>query len=250
MLGDEGGEVTKRPMLRHEAVERHLRMRIAGLQPGDPIESDAELCELFGVSRMTVRQATQRLVAQGAIYRVAGVGTFVGHPQLHRDMGQLRSFTAEMERRGRSASSRLVTAELRPGNKGEIAELQLPPRSNVVSISRVRLADDEPMSVETSVLPPAFSWLLDEDLEKGSLHALLTQHGFQPAHATGTQVAELATDNDAQLLQLDVGAAMFVERRLVTTSSGMPIESTESRYAGSRFVFHIELDQNTTAAVV
>ena len=74
----------RRAMPRHEAVERHLRSRIASLRPGDQIESDAELCDLFQVSRMTVRQATQRLVTEGVIYRVSGVGTFVGEPQVHR----------------------------------------------------------------------------------------------------------------------------------------------------------------------
>lgn len=231
----------RRTMPRHEAVERHLRIRIAGLQPGDALESDAELCELFQVSRMTVRQATQRLVAEGAIYRIAGVGTFVGHPQVHREMGKLRSFTAEMSLRGRAVSSRLVERGSRPGTKAELADLRLPPSSSVVQIKRLRLADNEPMAIENAVLPPTFTWLLDEDLEKQSMHALLAEHGAAPARATGTQVAALASPGDAELLDLEHGAAMFVERRLVTTDDGSPIETTESRYAGSRFVFHIEL---------
>jgi GntR family transcriptional regulator len=228
-------------MPRHEAVERHIRSRIAGLNPGDPIESDAELCELFRVSRMTVRQATQRLVAEGAIYRVSGVGTFVGEPQVHRQMGQLRSFTQEMALRGRTVSSKVLAAELRPGTKEEVAGLRLAPESSVVHLRRIRLAGHDPMAIEDVVLPPFCTWLLDVDLANGSLHQALADHGFAPARATGTQIAAIAEPDDVALLDLEPGAPLFVERRLVTTDDGTPIEQTESRYAGSRFVFHIEL---------
>lgn len=230
-----------RAMPRHEAVERHLRSRIAGLQPGDPLESEAELCELFQVSRMTVRQAMNRLVAEGAIYRISGVGTFVGHPEVHRQMGKLRSFTAEMELRGQKASSRIISKGVRAATKEELAALRLTPGSKVVEIRRLRFADGEPVAIESTALTPSLTWVLDEDLEAGSLHATLAGHGVTFGGATGTQVAALATDEDVSLLDLSPGSPMFVERRLVTSVDGVPVESTESRYAGNRFVFHIEL---------
>jgi GntR family transcriptional regulator len=228
-------------MPRHEAVERHIRSRVAGLSPGDQIESDAELSYLFQVSRMTVRQATQRLVAEGVIYRISGVGTFVGEPQVHRQMGQLRSFTEEMALRGMTVSSTVLTSELRVGSQEEITSLRLAPQSHVVHVRRLRLADDQPMAIENVVLPPSCAWLLGEDLARGSLHQALTDKGFTPTRATGTQIAAIATEDDAALLDLPVGAPIFVERRLITTADGTPVDLIESRYAGSRFVFHIEL---------
>lgn len=228
-------------MPRHEAVERHLRSRIAGLQPGDPLESEADLCEMFQVSRMTVRQAMNRLVAEGAIYRISGIGTFVGHPEVHRQMGKLRSFTEEMELRGMRAASQFISREVRPATKEELAALQLTPGSNVLEIRRLRLADDEPLAIESSVLTPSLLWVATADLESASLYATLKAQGISPERATGTQIAGLANSEDARLLDLTEGAPIFIERRLVSGREGVPIESTESRYAGSRFVFHIEL---------
>jgi GntR family transcriptional regulator len=237
--------VASRTMPRHEAVEHHLRSRIAGSTPGDPIESDAELCQLFQVSRMTVRQATQRLVAEGAIYRVSGIGSFVGYPEVHRQMGTLRSFSKEMQQRGRKVSSIVLEAILRPGSKEEAAALKLAPRSSVVSLRRIRLADSERLAIENAVLPQDFAWILDQDMARFSLHAELAARGKSPVHATGTQMAVMATPEDAALLDLPQPAAIFVERRLVTASDGAPLEFTETRYAGSRFVFHIELGDGT-----
>jgi GntR family transcriptional regulator len=228
-------------MPRHEAVERHLRGRIAGLEPGDQLESEAELCELFHVSRMTVRQAMNRLVSEGAIYRISGVGTFVGHSEVHREMGRLRSFTAEMTQRGMKASSRILSMGIREASGDEVAALRLAPRSNVLAIHRLRLADNEPMAIETTALTPDLAWVEHEDLSSGSLHATLSAHGVRPARATGTQRAELATDRDGALLELELPSALFVEQRLIYDEGGSPVEATETRYAGNRFVFHIEL---------
>lgn len=233
--------MARHPISRHQAVERHLRSRIASLSPGDLIESDAELCELFQVSRMTVRQATQRLVAEGAIYRVSGVGTFVAEPQMHRQMGALRSFTAEMSLRGMTVSSKVLIAEMRSGIREEVVALKLARTSQVTHIRRLRLAGGEPMAIEDVVLPPNFSWLLDIDLANQSLHQALSTQGDVPTRATGTQIAAIATTDEARLLDLPSGGAVFVEQRLVVNADGKPIEKTESKYAASRFVFHIEL---------
>jgi GntR family transcriptional regulator len=226
---------------RHEAVERHLRRRIASLKPDEPLESDAELCNLFQVSRMTVRQATQRLVAEGAIYRISGVGTFVGHAEMHRQSGKLRSFTEEMKLRGHTVASKVLNAEMRQGTADEVARLRLARRSKVVYIRRLRLADAQPMAIEEVALPPMFAWILETDLANGSLHAELSAAGYVPTHASGTQTAALASNEDATLLAMPLPAPVFVERRLITTAEGTPLEATESRYAGSRFVFHVDL---------
>ena len=45
----------------YRQIEQVLRERITTLQPGEPLPSDAELVDEFHVSRMTARQAMQRL---------------------------------------------------------------------------------------------------------------------------------------------------------------------------------------------
>lgn len=233
--------MTTRAIPRHQAVERHLRSRIANLSPGDAIESDADLTALFNVSRMTVRQAAQRLADEGLIYRVPGVGTFVAEPKVHRDTSRLRSFTEEMARRGAVASSRILAAELRTGTAEELAALHLPPRSKVTHVRRLRLADERPIAIEDVVLPMSCSAVLDEDLEHGSLHDALRALGEDPSSAAGTLVAENAGDEDAALLAVPPGTALLVESRLIVNQDGQPLEKTQTRYAGDEFVFHVSL---------
>ncbi|TWE11507.1 GntR family transcriptional regulator [Rudaeicoccus suwonensis] len=234
--------MARKTLHRHEAVERHIRSRVASLSAGDPIESDAELAELFQISRMTVRQATQRLVAEGVIYRINGVGTFVGAPQVHRHQSNLRSFADEMALRGLAATSQLLSRETRQASKGESAMLRLSPRSKVLHLRFLGFADQQPMVIESFVLPMRFASLLDTTPSSASLREQLIEHGMTARSVVGTHSAEVATPEEAQLLQLPLGAALFVARHVSRTEDDQPVEITESRYAGSRFTVHVESD--------
>ncbi|MBB5840605.1 UTRA domain-containing protein [Kribbella italica] len=233
--------MTTRSIPRHEAVERHLRSRIASSKPGDALESDSELTALFNVSRMTVRQAAQRLADQGLIYRVPGVGTFVAEPRVHRDIGRLRSFTEEMARRGAVAGSKVLVAALRAGTADEVAALQLAPGSKVTHVRRLRLADSRPVAIENVVLPMSCSAVLEGDLEHGSLHDALRALGEIPTSASGTLVAVNAGVEDEELLAVEPRTALLVEERLILDQSGRPLEKTQTRYAGDEFVFDVSL---------
>ena len=65
--------------LRSDAVAGQLKEMIlsGGLKPGDRLPPEAELCHHFGVSRMTIREATQALKGLGLLEATPGRGTFV-----------------------------------------------------------------------------------------------------------------------------------------------------------------------------
>src|SRR3954468_739680 len=138
---------------RYYEIEQALRARIADLKPDAPLPSDAMLCEEFGVSRMTARNAVQRLGQGGIVYRVPGRGTFVAEPPVHRQAGNLLSFTEEMRRQGRVPSSKVLAREVREPGPSEASALQLQPDESVIVLRRLRLADDEPIVIEQAVFP-------------------------------------------------------------------------------------------------
>ncbi|HDC92410.1 MAG TPA: GntR family transcriptional regulator, partial [Candidatus Acetothermia bacterium] len=61
-----------------EILEKDIRKGV--FQPGERFPTERELCERFGVSRITIRQALQELVKDGLLYRHQGSGSYVTYP--------------------------------------------------------------------------------------------------------------------------------------------------------------------------
>jgi GntR family transcriptional regulator len=226
---------------RYYEIEQALRARIAELEPDEPLPSDSQLCEEFGVSRMTARNAVQRLVQEGLVYRLPGRGTFVADYGAHRHASHLTSFTNEMRRHGRVPSSRLLERTLRRATPVESRRLRIDDDAEVVALRRIRLADGEPVAVEEAVLRgDAGGAVLAADLEAGSLHETLRNAGLVPASGRATIGSAPADDDDARLLSVPHGWPLLVERRVILDRHDDPLETTETRYAAGRYAIDVE----------
>ncbi len=227
----------------YRQIEQALRERIAGLVPGERLPSDAQICAEFGVSRMTARNAMQRLESDGLVRREPGRGSFVAKPPAHRHADRLMTFTQEMRRAGRVPSSQVLTRVIRPSSTAEAASLGIPAHQAIVHLRRLRQADGEPIALESAVLIGACAdAVMNADLVRGSLHDTLGRAGFALRRGTGTISAATATAADARLLALRIGDALLVERRVIADGHGRRIEATESRYPADRYALDVQFD--------
>lgn len=227
----------------YRQIEQALRERIARMPPGERLPSDAELCAQFGVSRMTARNAMERLAVDGLIRREPGRGSFVAQAPAHRRTNRLMTFTQEMRRAGRTPTSRVLTREIRPSSTAEAASLGVPPHQPIVHLRRLRLADDQPVALETAVLVgDCARAVMTADLANGSLHETLARSGIVLRRGTGTISAAMATYEDARLFDIRVGSPLLVERRIIEDDRGRRIESTESRYPADRYGLEVQFD--------
>lgn len=227
----------------YRVIEHELRSRIAGLEPGARLPSEAELCREFEVSRMTVRHAMQRLTEDGIVARQPGRGSFVALPPAHRRADRLMTFSHEMRRRGRQPHSRLLERVVRPASAAEARDLGQAPGTPLVVLRRIRYADEDPIALETTVLDqrcaPA---VMAADLERGSLHEAMARAGHALLRGRGTILAATATVEEARLLELPPAAPLLVERRVIENRHGEPLEATESRYAAERYALDVRFD--------
>jgi GntR family transcriptional regulator len=227
----------------YRQIEQALRERIASLQPGERVPSDAELCVEFGVSRMTARHAMERLADDGLVRREPGRGSFVARPPAHRRANRLMTFTHEMTRAGRVPSSRVLTKVVRPSTPGEATSLRITAGEPIVHLRRLRLADGEPIAIESAVLVvAAANAVMPADLANGSLHEALRQAGFTLRRGSGTIAAAVATQEDAGLLAIRPADPLLVEQRVIEDAHGRRIEATESRYAANRYALEVRFE--------
>ena len=226
--------------LKYVRVRDHLRSLVTHeLGEGEPIPSERLLCEQFGVSRMTVRQAVDALVVEGLLVREQGRGTFVAPTKVDLEV-RLSSFGEEMQRRGMTPSSKVLAAEVVAAAPDVADALELLPGERVSSLYRVRLADGEPMAVEQTWLPARLvPGLLDDGVPE-SIYGELRRRGLDPDWGEDVVAAAEADAEDAELLGIEPGKAVL---RLTRRTFAGPTALVYSRsvYRADRYVLWVPL---------
>lgn len=213
-------------------------------QPGDSFPSENELCERFGVSRPTVRQALNELVREGLLHRIKGKGTFVSAPKIQQDfMQKLVSFTEEMQQKGLKGTTRVLSLQLVPALKNVAAYLSLAIEEPVFQLDRLRFINDEPIVVVTTYLPQKYCPTLNQqDLNNQSLYKTLEdQYSIRISKARRILEAIAATEEYAKLLEIEEGAPIQLSRTVAWDQYNRPIEFSIARYRGDRSQFTIDL---------
>lgn len=214
-------------------------VRSGELAPLDRVPSENELSERLGVSRMTARKALDRLVAANLIFRRPGKGTFVGHPKISHGPSQLLSFSAAMDAQGVHHSTRVLEARLTTAPRGVAKELGLEPRSQVVMVRRLRLIDEEPAAIHTSILPARFAGILDRNLTSSLTEAMLAE-GAWAVRTDDTIEVVLASGRDARLLKVATGSPLVFITGVAYSDDMEPLRHSHALYRGDWFRFRID----------
>jgi GntR family transcriptional regulator, N-acetylglucosamine utilization regulator len=219
------------------------------LKSGDLLPSEWELADLYAVSRLTVRHALDNLARQGWLNRRHGVGTFVANPGAARLAPSELSFTQQMLAIGRQPGSRQVRVQSRPATTEIASRLGIQEGDPILEIMRVRLADGEPIMLETSHLAQQRFPGLNEslDLSNASLYEYLGSR-YQVYVATMDQTLEpvLLTESEAGYLEAETGSPALYSEVIACTSDGRAIEYSWSVTRGDKckFVFRLRRGEN------
>jgi GntR family transcriptional regulator, N-acetylglucosamine utilization regulator len=233
------------PVPRYYQLKEFIRERITSgeWQPGSLIPSERELSERYGISRMTARQSITELVSEGLLYRAQGRGTYVGKPKIAQQLLRLTGFTQDMHDRGQQPAAKVLAAEMWPADKAIADRLRIRIGQPVFLLRRLRLADSEPLAVETSCISfIGCERLAGEDLERTSLYHLLeSAYDMPPLEAEQELEADLASEDEAELLGVETGSPSLRTRRVTTTRRQQPIEFATSVYRGDKYRFYTRL---------
>lgn len=221
------------------AIERDIE---AGrLRAGDPLPPELELARRFNVGRQTVRQAVGELVRRGLLTRHRGRGTFVTRPQLEQPLAGFYSLLHAMEARGLRTTSQVLGLTAIEADEEAAQRLELRPGARLVRIVRLRRVEDEPLLLETSLVPFRLGGRLTvADLEQGSLYDLLLGAGVVVTSAREVIRPVVLAAAEARLLEVQPGTAAFLVDR-VARAGERPVEWRLSLIRGDRYAFSVEL---------
>jgi GntR family transcriptional regulator len=235
-----------------QRLPRYQRLRddLAGrinrreLRPGDLIPSEAELAARHGVAIGTVRKAIDQLVADGVLERQQGRGTFVRRARFNSSLFRFFRFRSESGER-RIPQSRILRRKVVAAPSAVASALRITTGEPVISLSRLRLIDGEPLLAEEIWLQKSrFEAVLEIAPEDFGdlLYPLYEERCGQIVVSADENLSvETATDMQARLLQLEKAAPLIVIERLAFDLERHPIEWRRSRGPATRFRYHVEI---------
>jgi GntR family transcriptional regulator len=215
-----------------------LKMIQSGrLTAGEMLPGEEELTRIYGVSRMTARQALLGLTSQGFAYRQKGRGTFVSQPKVEKDIAHLLGFSAEMRALGRKSSSRVLVFETVVAPPEISARLAIEAQAMALHLRRVRSVEGVPVAIEEVWLAQEqFPGLKKINFARKSLYDTLQEkYGVRIGAADEVIEARLANKQEASLLKISPRSSLLVISRTLLSVEGKPVETGRSLYRADRY---------------
>jgi len=239
VINPRGADHGRAPVPKYFRVKEAVRARIAAgtWPPGTLLPAEPELCDEFGVSRITVRKAIGDLVHEGKIETVQGKGTFVATPKLGQRFVQ-RAFGiyADMEQRGLRLTTEVLRQEVLPAPSDVAERLGLRAGASVHVLVRLRSVGGDKLLISTTYIPEALCpGLIHEDLTTGSLYRLLRErYGLTIGRGERSLEAVPAAQLEARLLDLALASPLLRLDSVAYLPDGRAFEYSQTLERGDR----------------
>lgn len=223
----------------HDKIKQEIEDGIWKI--GDRLPSERELSEVFGVSRMTLRQAIQTLADEGILERKIGSGTYIARQKVQETMIGTTSFSDIVRSQGSQPSSKTLSYFVTAPSSSEMEKLKLNKDQKILKMERIRYSDDIPICFEVASIPYHLIEEFSKEEITRSLYNVLASQGHRVIGKSSQTISALnASEKIAHYLELKKGDAVLRLRQVSYFDNGTPFEYVRSQYAGERFEFYLE----------
>ena len=207
-------------------------------KPGECIASERELCEIYGVSRMTIRQALGELVQEDVLFRIKGKGTFVCEPTVKQE--DMMSFTEMMKQTGRNLRTEVIDFKKinTPEHLTEIITLD-----EIYRINRKRIVDNECIAIEKVYIPVDYCGYIDEKMLEGSLFKILEEFGYVVDHSQSAIASVIMNEELKELFNVNQDVPLLKITSKTYTQKGKMLFLEESIYRSDKFVLQVNISR-------
>ncbi len=221
---------------RYIQIREYLRRQMdeGQLRPGDRIPTEAQLCEQFAVSRMTVNKAVRDLVREGRLLRRARAGTIVQAPRAESPLHAIRNIAEEVRQRGHVYQGEVLVLEAVTADPALADALRVPVGEPLYHSRIIHKENGLPIQLEDRhVLAACTPGYLEQDFSRNTPNAFLTR--LCPAQAVEHRVEAVLPDKQqAEWLGIEASEpCLRVLRR--TWADDRLMSYAELLHPGSRY---------------
>ena len=209
-----------------------------------PLPAERTLCQLYHVSRTTVRRALEQLEKDNIILKRHGNGNYVKPQIFEQQLLQFYSFTNSLKTDGVLIKNQIIDYEISQAPAALLKDSISEGSELFHKLTRLRSAKDYSLMLETTYLPKSRFFLLDIDwLKSHSLYEYLKkQYNMHVDH--GTEVFYPTNPSTKERLLLNIPQhqpCMAIER--YSYEDNRLVEYTKSVVRGDKYKFKVELTE-------
>lgn len=205
--------MAEKKVAQYKQIENELlqKINLGYYKKDDLIPTELELSNTYHVSRVTVRKATDNLVAKGLLTRVAGVGTFVCHPAVTLNPSSAKGFSEAMREQGITVRTEVPSFMVQSAPANIAALLEIEPGEPIYFIERIRYGNDVIFQVEITYMscrlyPDVSMQMLQKSkyqfFEQKELKIAYSQHTVTPLHPSGKIADMFGISLDTPILKV------------------------------------------------
>ncbi|MEI7500523.1 MAG: GntR family transcriptional regulator [Bacteroidota bacterium] len=227
-------------------VENLLRELIASeeYQKGKLLPNEISFAKQLGISRNTVRQATNKLVYEGLLVRKKGVGTKAAGFSVDTRINNWMSFTQEMKSKGIEIRNFEISTEWIEANEEIAMFFGIPPGKEILKMTRLRGRKEYPFVYFISYFHPMVGLTGKEDFSKPLYEILEKEHSVVVKLSKEEISARAADKFLAQKLNINTGDPILKRKRFVFDPGRRPVEYNIGYYRADSFVYTIESERD------
>ncbi len=231
------------PVPLHFQVEELLRkiIELPEYKAGGFLPKEVELASRLGVSRNTIRQATNKLEYEGLLIRKKGVGTKVSGNTVTTNLDSWHSFTQEMNEQGVVFKNYLIEIGFVQADSKISNFFNIPEQTLVLRLSRLRGDEEAPFVYFESYFHPRIGLTGKEDFSRPLYDILENDFHVVPSVSKEKIKARLASAITAKRLKIHTDSAVLVRERFVLDPGDRPIEYNIGFYKADKFTYSIDI---------
>lgn len=206
------------------------------------IPSEQELCDLYDISRPTVRQAITELTNNGHLYKEKGKGTFVAGSKNKVDIKSYTGFTDSILDSPEPGLRNIIS--IRTATASELQQLgsvfsnggAFGQQNEFAEIRYLTLQKNDVLALNTSYIPLGlFPGIIDDiNAKKPSYDILRGKYPLLPVK-TKSSLEIIYTDHeDAQYLQVQSGQPLLKIENILSSKSGQVVEYIVAKYRSDK----------------
>ncbi len=222
----------------YEILRKHISESI--YSEGDLLPSENELCQLYGMTRPTVRQSLACLANDGYIRKHQGKGSIVQHPA--RDIGILSVSGTTSAVGNRNLKTRIIIKPvLKPWPSDFMFPLSdLEKESGCINLERLRLLDEIPIFYDISFIANInLPRITARQFENKSLFTILREHYHIEIKGGEQRIRAISPSPEISgFLKLEKGQpVLHLERKIETNINGLFLYSSIFCNTGKYSIF-------------